>query len=117
MHKVLPSPLRLQLFAAAAGIGLLLSSTPVHAEPIGPDSLSIFCGGLRVRAQQLINEYGQTPADSPRRGAILTELRQIGSDWKDICQGTFGTIFLQLPAGLSQVSTVPLQTATATITR
>lgn len=87
-----------------AGIGLTAPMfafpTPALADRVGPglDGMSIQCRGMQGQADGLIAEYGDPSTSNDRRGEILTELREIGSDWIAIgCRAAFGNIEIVLP--------------------
>jgi hypothetical protein len=90
---------RIHLLATAAGLGLLFTTTSVHAEPVRPglDSFTMACAALQNNANALAKEYKDASDD--RRGDIIRELRNIGLTWRQIgCQAVFGSIAL-LPSG------------------
>jgi hypothetical protein len=73
---------------------LALARRPIE----GHDSLAIACRSLRDRADGLIAEYGREGTSAARRQEIISELRNIGSDWNTIgCRDSFGDIALELP--------------------
>jgi hypothetical protein len=86
------------------GVGLaavvLASGAPALARPVGPglDSMSVQCRAMQTQVGQLIGEYGDPSTSNARRGDILTQLREIGSDWIAIgCKAAFGSIAIVLP--------------------
>ena len=80
---------------AAGSVGV--ASRAEARVPDGPrvDSLSAGCGLLQDKADSLREQYdeiGRANPNDPRLDDILAQLRQIGSQWIDVCAGTFGNI-------------------------
>jgi hypothetical protein len=75
-----------------------LGSWLVARRPIeGGDSLAIECRRQRNRADELIAEYGRSGTTEERRQDIISELREIGRNWRTLgCQDEFGPIVLEL---------------------
>jgi hypothetical protein len=94
---------------SAVALGLVLgvvAFTPggVDAKPVPPggDSHQIQCRSLQNEANDLIAEYGNESTSNARREAIISRLRNIGSDWVAIkCKARYGNIVREMPDVLS----------------
>ncbi|HEX5500123.1 MAG TPA: hypothetical protein VFX03_12885 [Thermomicrobiales bacterium] len=96
---------------AAALVVTVGSANGVGAErpPSGGDSHQQACRALYDRTEQLRNEYKDVASTNPgsnRLDEILTELRNLGSDWKSLhCDDRYGSIAApaRVPGGPWQV--------------
>ena len=77
--------MRTKLLAAALGIGMAFTTFTAHAmRPEGLGNTPMICGHLWDEAKVRIDEYKDTTDE--RRGVLLNELRNIGTEWDVGCR-------------------------------
>jgi hypothetical protein len=99
MTSIRTTPIRtlLTIVGILATMLMVLLTAPDSAQARqkieGGDSLAIACRGLRNDADALIDEYGRPGTTGARREEIISELQNIGRDWRTVgCQEAYGDI-------------------------